>query len=474
MGEFMDDYLKSLDKFYLEHYGRSKRDGAKVGSGRYPLGSGKSGQIISSSAKKAASIAKSGAKLTARGLKAGYKFTREFINKLRSRYIERQKNKKLAIIRSGNPYAIRKYMHKMSDVEISEALKRVEQNTRLNAVIDSRSRKQNFNNQPQYQNNQQHNNQGSSGGNQSNSRLSSVIKSGQKFISDQIKETVQDETKFVIKSVARGQDPVKAIKIRNIKNEANRNKEFIDSLNNLRDSQKNANDRKLSTDVDELMKFYSKNSGVVYSAKSKNDNSGGKKNDSGGKSSIPKMAETTRVSTSGSTKKRSLADEFFKDFDTTPERVETVYNNNKSVRLSQLSNRYLKLRRKTTLKHIDQNGDFLAHYGVKGMRWRIKKGRTLYTDLRNRFRPYGSSSPIRSVSSVEDEQRPSTRSYGPAVSDRPVETPWVVQAIRTTSEGRKFILKYADKLDTVVIDEENFKKVRARGHKSINSILYAK
>lgn len=39
----MDEYqiVESLDgRLYLMHSGRSKRDGAKVGSGRYPLGSG--------------------------------------------------------------------------------------------------------------------------------------------------------------------------------------------------------------------------------------------------------------------------------------------------------------------------------------------------------------------------------------------------------------------------------------------------
>ena len=39
----MNDF-RQYSKDYLAHYGVSKRNGAKIGSGRYPLGSGKQGQ----------------------------------------------------------------------------------------------------------------------------------------------------------------------------------------------------------------------------------------------------------------------------------------------------------------------------------------------------------------------------------------------------------------------------------------------
>ena len=36
----VDEAMEAIDRYYLSHEGRSKRDGAPVGSGRYPLGSG--------------------------------------------------------------------------------------------------------------------------------------------------------------------------------------------------------------------------------------------------------------------------------------------------------------------------------------------------------------------------------------------------------------------------------------------------
>ena len=39
----MNDF-RQYSKDYLAHYGVSKRNGAKIGSGRHPLGSGKQGQ----------------------------------------------------------------------------------------------------------------------------------------------------------------------------------------------------------------------------------------------------------------------------------------------------------------------------------------------------------------------------------------------------------------------------------------------
>lgn len=41
MKQFKDLYGLYFDDSEFAHVGRSKRDGAKVGSGRYPLGSGK-------------------------------------------------------------------------------------------------------------------------------------------------------------------------------------------------------------------------------------------------------------------------------------------------------------------------------------------------------------------------------------------------------------------------------------------------
>lgn len=392
----MDDYLKNLDEFYLEHYGRSKRDGAKFGSGRYPLGSGKGNDNFRSGKQKVEDLSKLHAesaanasnmiRTAANGVKKVYKYAVSAANKAREAFIRRQESKKLSAIRSGDPRAIKAYMSKMSDEEMSSALKRLEQNTMITRAI---SKRENGNSsQINTQNNQggqNHQNQNNSGNGSSGGKLENLLESGRKYITDQVKETAKNEVKFVLGSLEKGQNPIEAIQIRNVKAEANRNKELLDSLNGLRDSQKAAREKKIDPDASKAVKNYVNNGGILYSTKkpqqNNSSNSSSKKSESSGSSmpnvqSLPRMVVDTKVNEIGHTgsNKYSMRDEFFSNFESTPSRVETVYENHKSVRLSQMNSVFSKLNSKKYIGHSDQNGEFfLMHYGVKGMRWRRKK-----------------------------------------------------------------------------------------------------
>lgn len=99
----MSNYPLISDE-YLAHIGRSKADGAKVGSGRYPLGSGKNPRAQRRAEKQ-----------QARQQKKAEKGKQEALN-------------------SGDPRQVKKYQHLMTQAELQQAISRIEKNQRLDQL----------------------------------------------------------------------------------------------------------------------------------------------------------------------------------------------------------------------------------------------------------------------------------------------------------------------------------------------------
>ena len=106
------------DDAYLAHYGRSKRDGAPHGSGRYPLGSGEEPY-----------------QNTAKDMRAAKREEKREAKAQRKQ--EKYEEKRSAAIASGNALKVRKYADTMTNEELEEAMKRIQINQRLDQLAST-------------------------------------------------------------------------------------------------------------------------------------------------------------------------------------------------------------------------------------------------------------------------------------------------------------------------------------------------
>lgn len=112
----MNEYMLFSEP-YLAHVGRSKIDGAPVGSGRYRRDSGENPQA----AKREKEVAKRAAKLKK---KADKQAAKEKKAQMEAEEYERARTR---AIRSGNPEEIKKFQYELTNEELKQAITRIDQ-----------------------------------------------------------------------------------------------------------------------------------------------------------------------------------------------------------------------------------------------------------------------------------------------------------------------------------------------------------